>query len=394
MRIAIAKPDFGIRGGFEVVMDHVADELEGLGHQVSWLKVDASTWRAEVQGLPIPEHVFSQAPEYFRYLGIVEQFGRLDAGSSDVVLCTQPGSWSVRHHRKVALFYHHRRLFYDLSDLYAASGFVDPTVHQLCTTELRSAEAPILDEVRHFLVPSTEVAGRLQHFNGVTAAHQSPFHAVGHVPHEGVDVDPDPGGPVLCVSRHEWPKRTELAVSAAHQLEEPAPVVMVGSGGRLDHVHAVDRLLSQGDASPVDDDALWRTATLLPKPTDGRTSSRIQLLGRVSDPQLEALYRRALCVVTPALLEDYGLTAIEAMAHGRPVIACHDGGGLLDTVRDGENGLVVEPTGRAIAEAVERLRADPALRKQLAAGALDTATEYTWTRAAAQLQGALDTVVA
>jgi glycosyltransferase involved in cell wall biosynthesis len=54
----------------------------------------------------------------------------------------------------------------------------------------------------------------------------------------------------------------------------------------------------------------------------------------------------------------------------------------------------VEPTGRAIAQAVERLRAEPALRKQLAAGALDTAAEYTWTRASAQLQAALDTAVA
>jgi glycosyltransferase involved in cell wall biosynthesis len=114
----------------------------------------------------------------------------------------------------------------------------------------------------------------------------------------------------------------------------------------------------------------------------------------VSDRQLEDLYRRALCVITPALLEDYGLTAIEAMAHGKPVIACRDGGGLLDTVRDGENGLVVEPTGRAIAEAVERLRAEPGLRKELAAGALDTAARYTWSRAAAQLQVALDTAVA
>jgi glycosyltransferase involved in cell wall biosynthesis len=394
MQIAIAKPDFGIRGGFEVVLDHVADDLEGLGHHVSWLTVDATIPQAEVQGLPIPDHVYSQAPDYFRYLGMVEQFSRIDARSFDVVLCTQPGSWAVRHDRKVALFYHHLRVFYDLADLYADSGFVDPTIHELCTTELRAAEAVILDEVRHFLVPSSEVAARLQRFNGVAASRQSPFHAVGHVPREGVDADPDAAGQVLCVSRHEWPKRTELVVSAAHKLQEPAPVVMVGSGSRLDHVHAVDRVLAQADADPVDDEAFWRTAATLPKPADGRTSPRVQLLGRVSDRQLEALYRRALCVIAPALLEDYGLTAIEAMAHGKPVIACRDGGGLLDTVRDGENGLVVEPTGRAIAEAVERLRAEPALRKQLAAGALDTAAEYTRTRAAAQLQAALDTAVA
>ena len=64
--------------------------------------------------------------------------------------------------------------------------------------------------------------------------------------------------------------------------------------------------------------------------------------------------RGAGCAVAPAYLEDYGITAVEAMAYGLPLIVCEDGGGLPWFVEDGVTGFVVEPTGRAIAEAMTK----------------------------------------
>jgi len=69
---------------------------------------------------------------------------------------------------------------------------------------------------------------------------------------------------------------------------------------------------------------------------------------------------------------------------------CRDGGGLVDTVTDGVNGFVVEPTGKAIAEAVDRLRQDPGLAASLSDGALAAAAEYTWSRAMRQLTEGLE----
>ena len=103
------------------------------------------------------------------------------------------------------------------------------------------------------------------------------------------------------------------------------------------------------------------------RPTD-RAQTTFGSIGHVPDSDLVGLYQRALCVVAPAYREDYGLTALEAMVHGKPVIACRDGGGLLGAVHDGENGLVVEPTAAALADAVRRLRTDPALRRHLSDG--------------------------
>jgi glycosyltransferase involved in cell wall biosynthesis len=85
----------------------------------------------------------------------------------------------------------------------------------------------------------------------------------------------------------------------------------------------------------------------------------------------------AVCVVAPAYDEDYGLTAIEAMAAGTPVIVCRDGGGLVELVDDGVTGLVVEPTGAAIAAAIRTLVDDPELARRLGEQGREAARAHT-----------------
>jgi glycosyltransferase involved in cell wall biosynthesis len=62
-----------------------------------------------------------------------------------------------------------------------------------------------------------------------------------------------------------------------------------------------------------------------------------KFLGRVDDRELKQLYRRCQALIFPGE-EDFGLTPLEAMASGRPVIA-YRAGGALETVIDGETGL-------------------------------------------------------
>jgi glycosyltransferase involved in cell wall biosynthesis len=113
----------------------------------------------------------------------------------------------------------------------------------------------------------------------------------------------------------------------------------------------------------------------------------------VSDDELDNWYRRALCVVAPAYLEDYGLTAVEAMSFGKPLIVCSDGGNLVNFVRHGENGLVVEPSGKAIADAVRELASDRELVRSMGAAARETAREYTWDRGMREIVDGIDLVM-
>ncbi|MEJ7583351.1 MAG: glycosyltransferase family 4 protein [Acidimicrobiales bacterium] len=119
----------------------------------------------------------------------------------------------------------------------------------------------------------------------------------------------------------------------------------------------------------------------------------MELPGRVDALALEQAYRQAPCAVTPAFDEDFGLTAIEAMAAGKPVVCCRDGGGLAEIVTDGVDGFVVEPTGKAIAGAVEALLADPSRAQAMGAAARETAAAYSWTRAKQELRRAVEQVM-
>ncbi|HXT94756.1 MAG TPA: glycosyltransferase [Polyangia bacterium] len=80
----------------------------------------------------------------------------------------------------------------------------------------------------------------------------------------------------------------------------------------------------------------------------------VELRGRVGDDELLALYAQSRAVIHPAL-DDFGIVPVEALAAGRPVVA-FAAGGALDSVRDGETGvLFAEPTPEALGAALDRL---------------------------------------
>ena len=69
----------------------------------------------------------------------------------------------------------------------------------------------------------------------------------------------------------------------------------------------------------------------------------VEILGRPSDEELSYLYARAKGFVALAREEDFGMTVVEAMAAGTPVIA-FNGGGFRETVVDGETGILINDT--------------------------------------------------
>ncbi len=84
---------------------------------------------------------------------------------------------------------------------------------------------------------------------------------------------------------------------------------------------------------------------------DGDTPANVKKAGRVSDERLSELYRSASGLIAIGR-EDFGLTPIEAHAHGCPVLALR-AGGYLDTVIDGVNGqLIGEATPELLVAAI------------------------------------------
>jgi glycosyltransferase involved in cell wall biosynthesis len=86
-------------------------------------------------------------------------------------------------------------------------------------------------------------------------------------------------------------------------------------------------------------------------PKNVRAASNVELRGHVSDEELVTLMRGARALLFPQL-EDFGMTPLEMMACGRPVIA-YGRGGACETVVNGTTGLLVpEQTPEAFAQAI------------------------------------------
>jgi type III pantothenate kinase len=115
-------------------------------------------------------------------------------------------------------------------------------------------------------------------------------------------------------------------------------------------------------------------------------ADRVHLLGRVGRDELPALFRSADAVVSVPWYEPFGITPLEAMACGVPVIASAVGG-MIDSVVDGRTGVHVPPRDPdRLAEATRELLADPRrCREYGAAGARRARRLYDWRRVASEV---------
>jgi len=391
MRIGIVKPDHGIVGGFELVLDRIIEGLESDGHRVRLIPVDVTDLRSPVFGSVVSDAAWNAAPEFFRYLSTVERCHRVDTSGVDLLISTQPGSFAARHPNHMALMYHHQRVFYDLAEVFVKAGFAPADLHAECVAEVRRIDSELFARVDGFLACSEEFERRLRDYNGIGSL--GVFHAgIGFRSEQSRSPEPTPpGDTILCVSRHEFPKRTELFAQAAAVHRRAS--VMIGAGGRMAWTsHLADRWLAGNVAAadtPAEQTWLCRVPDefqVIGMPTE---VANLRFAGRVSTEELDAAYREARCVVAPAFREDYGLTVIEAMSHGRPVIVCADGGGLVDFVQHGVNGLVVEPTALAVAEAVEDLSTNPEKAAEMGRAALERSREFSWERGWHELRAAV-----
>ncbi len=110
-------------------------------------------------------------------------------------------------------------------------------------------------------------------------------------------------------------------------------------------------------------------------------AGRVRFVGPIPDADAAALYSACGAFVYPSLYEGFGLTPLEAMACGAPVI-CGDVSSLPEVV--GDAAVLVDPYDpRDIAAALTRLLSDPALQLEMRAGSLRQAAQFSWARTAA-----------
>jgi glycosyltransferase involved in cell wall biosynthesis len=112
-----------------------------------------------------------------------------------------------------------------------------------------------------------------------------------------------------------------------------------------------------------------------------RLEDSVIFVGHVSDELLPQLYRGAAALVSASIYEGFGLTYLEAMACGTPVVTC--GGSAISEVV-GDAALVLPPAAPAaeIADALAEILQDSKLRYDLIERGVDRARTFTWQRTA------------
>jgi glycosyltransferase involved in cell wall biosynthesis len=117
----------------------------------------------------------------------------------------------------------------------------------------------------------------------------------------------------------------------------------------------------------------------------------VSVVERPGDEALADLMAGADAFVLPSHWEGFGLTALEAMGCGAPVIVS-DRGALPEVVGDG--GLVSEPTAAGLREALRRVLGDPDFAAQLSRRGRERAAAFTWERTARGWLAACEAAIA
>ncbi len=118
-----------------------------------------------------------------------------------------------------------------------------------------------------------------------------------------------------------------------------------------------------------------------------------EMTGYVDYERVPEVYRRAEVFVSPTYAEGFSNTILEAMASGLAVVSCRSVG-VVDCIRDGENGLLTEPGDRAgLAAALRRVLRDGDLHRRLVGRALAECRDvYSWKAVGRQIMDVYEEV--
>jgi glycosyltransferase involved in cell wall biosynthesis len=174
-------------------------------------------------------------------------------------------------------------------------------------------------------------------------------------------------------------------------LRAPAPRTAVANEilyvGRLDRRKGIDYLLRSmtvvGRRAPQIRLHVVGEGGLLPWLEEFKRRHRLNVVlhGRLSDQKLEELYGLVAVQLVPSAFEGFGISVLEGMAHGVPVIGT-DTDGIRDIIHDSENGLLVlYGDEEALAEAILRLCEDPREGEVLAERAAQRLDGFGWRAA-------------
>lgn len=313
-----------VKGGATLIVDWLCAALEQRGHEVERFDLpftsDPGTMPAQMVGL--------------RSLDFTDRCDRL--------IAIRTPAYLVRHPRKSIWFLHHHRPSYDLWPV-AADVADDADGHEFRRMMVTSDDVALAEST--VFCNSVVVQQRLARYNEVAGeVLYPPLDPAGEYVPSGEPV----GDTIVYPSRLVPHKRQLLAVQALARTRTPVRLRLMGAF-----------------ESP---DSPYRRQIMEAVATHG-LQDRVEFSdGWVDeDVKRDAMARSLAVLYIPFDEDSYGYPSLEAAALDRAVITTTDSGGVPELVTDGVNGLVVDPSPDALAEAFDRLWSDRAEAERLGA---------------------------
>jgi glycosyltransferase involved in cell wall biosynthesis len=171
---------------------------------------------------------------------------------------------------------------------------------------------------------------------------------------------PNDAADVVYVGRLIDEKRVDLLIRAARMLHAQLPALrysIVGSGPTDQELQALSAELGMGD--------------------------RVTFHGQLEADEAYGRMKAARLLVLPSIREGYGMAVAEAQAAGTvPIVIRSPTSGAADLIRDGKDGLVVDPTPEALADGMASLLADEPRLRAMGVAARAAGIERDWERLA------------
>ncbi len=274
----------------------------------------------------------------------------------DQVVSLRYPSYAVGHRAHVCWLNHTMREYYDLWPRFAASISARARVKERCRKALvRTADWWLLRyRVSEVVAQSRTIQRRLRDDLGVRADVLWP-----PPPPRAYRCDAY-GDYVLAISRLTPLKRLDLLIrSLAEPPAKHVRVVIAGEGESRSDLEALAAACG--------------------------VAGRVAFVGHLDDDALTAHLARCRAVCFPPLSEDYGFVTVEAFASSKAVVTCVDSGGPAELVRDGESGLVCDPTPASISVALARVMEDRSLAERMGRAAAAQVASMTWPGAVKRL---------
>jgi glycosyltransferase involved in cell wall biosynthesis len=330
-----------VRGGAEYFSQNLVNQLRSRSYEVEHVQLPFQT-------LPIEEVV--KGCLAWRLLNL----DRIYNDEIDLVIGTKFPSYMVPHRNKIIWLVHQYREIYDLHDT-VFSGFQPTSNHVQIRKELIDLDHMAFSETKKIFSISKTVSRRLKEFNNFESVPIYPPIDDAHKFHFS-----EMGDFVLSVSRLEGNKRVKLLIEAMKHVSPNFKAVIVGEGYLRKEYEWIAEVQ--------------------------KVSDRIIFTGSISRDELIDYYSRAGVLFYGPIGEDYGYATLEAFYSGKPVITCHDSGGILEFV-DETTGWVTKPEPEAIANCIEEALTKKVEAKRLGEAGRSRIANINWNSTLDKLIG-------